>query len=58
MTRTAKGPYAERISREEEKEKCEIIKEEYRSVKLSKGKLEYIDNDPVSIINPHLNSFI
>ena len=38
---------AERVGREEEKEAFKIEYEEYRSVKLNQGFLEYIDNDPV-----------
>jgi hypothetical protein len=40
---------SERVSREEEKEAFKIEYEEYRSVKLNQGFLEYIDNDPVSL---------
>jgi hypothetical protein len=48
-SRIATGPLADRISKEDEDTAFEIKYEEYRSVKLSQGYLEYIDNDPVRI---------
>ena len=46
-SRVATGPLADRVSKEDEDTAFEINYEEYRSVKLSQGYLEYIDNDPV-----------
>lgn len=50
-SRLAKGPLAERVSKEDEQQAFEIHPHEYRQVKLRDGRLEYLDNDPVSSDN-------